>query len=95
MHRPRVRSQKNTGRAKNAASRCPAYFEKAQADFPEVELDASAIIRDSLFAIEFGENLGMQTIVIEGDAMHRAHQKPGASKALQLPTCASSPCPAQ
>jgi D-glycero-D-manno-heptose 1,7-bisphosphate phosphatase len=59
-------------------------FEQAQAQFPEIEPAASLIVGDSLSDIEFGRNLGMKTIFIQGDASHREYQKPGASKAASL-----------
>ena len=59
----------------------PGLFEQAKADFPEITPETSVIIGDSLSDIEFGHNLGMKTIFIEGDPEHR---KPGASKAAEL-----------
>lgn len=59
----------------------PGLFEQAKADFPEITPETSVIIGDSLSDIEFGHNLGMRTIFIEGDPEHR---KPGASKAAEL-----------
>ena len=59
----------------------PGLFEQAKADFPEITPEASLIIGDSLSDIEFGHNLGMKTVFIEGN---REHQKPGASKAAEL-----------
>ncbi len=58
----------------------PGLFRQAKADFPEIEAATSAIVGDSLSDIEFGKNLGMQTIFLEGD---RRHQKPGASQAAE------------
>jgi D-glycero-D-manno-heptose 1,7-bisphosphate phosphatase len=58
----------------------PGLFRRAKADFPEIEAATSAIVGDSLSDIEFGKNLGMQTIFLEGD---RQHQKPGASQAAE------------
>jgi len=45
------------------------------------------MIGDSLTDIEFGRNLGIRTILIEGDISHQ----PGASKAAELagPRCQS------
>jgi D-glycero-D-manno-heptose 1,7-bisphosphate phosphatase len=68
----------------NCRKPLPGLFEQAQAQFPEIEPATSLIIGDSLSDIEFGRNLGMRTIFIEGDATHRQHQKPGAQKAAEL-----------
>jgi D-glycero-D-manno-heptose 1,7-bisphosphate phosphatase len=59
----------------------PGLFEQAKADFPEITPETSVIIGDSLSDIEFGHNLGMKTVFIEGNP---EHQKPGASKAAEL-----------
>ena len=59
----------------------PGMFEQAQADFPEIEAATSLVIGDSLSDIEFGKNLGLRTIFIEGDPEHR---KAGAEKAAAL-----------
>jgi len=62
----------------------PGMFESARRDFPEIEAATSVMIGDSLSDIEFGKNLGMRTIFIEGDAESKANQKPGAEKAREL-----------
>lgn len=59
----------------------PGLFEQALHDFPELTATASVMIGDSLSDIEFGRNVGMRTIYIEGDAEHR---KPGWEKAAAL-----------
>jgi D-glycero-D-manno-heptose 1,7-bisphosphate phosphatase len=59
----------------------PGMFEQAQADFPGIEAATSLVIGDSLSDIEFGKNLGLPTIFIEGDPEHR---KAGAEKAAAL-----------
>ena len=59
----------------------PGLFEQAKADFPEITPETSVVLGDSLSDIEFGHNLGMKTIFIEGDPEHR---KPGAEKAIAL-----------
>ena len=64
----------------NCRKPLPGLFEQAQRDFPEVIPETSLIIGDSLSDIEFGRNLGLQTIFIEG---HKEHQKPGANQAQQ------------
>jgi D-glycero-D-manno-heptose 1,7-bisphosphate phosphatase len=68
----------------------PGLFEQAKADFPEITPETSVIIGDSLSDIEFGHNLGMKTIFIEGDPEHR---KPGAEKAIALARESSSSLP--
>jgi D-glycero-D-manno-heptose 1,7-bisphosphate phosphatase len=65
----------------NCRKPLPGMFEQAQADFPEISASSSVIIGDSLSDIEFGSNLGLKTIFIEGNV---EHQKPGASKAGQI-----------
>ena len=59
----------------------PGLYEQAKADFPGITPETSVIIGDSLSDIEFGHNLGLKTIFIEGN---REHQKPGASRAAEL-----------
>ena len=68
----------------------PGLFEQAKADFPEITPETSVIIGDSLSDIEFGHNLGMKTVFIEGDPEHR---KPGAEKAIALAHESSSSLP--
>jgi D-glycero-D-manno-heptose 1,7-bisphosphate phosphatase len=62
----------------------PGMFEAARRDFPEIEAGTSAMVGDSLSDIEFGKNLGMRTVFIEGDTEARAHQKPGAVRAKEI-----------
>jgi D-glycero-D-manno-heptose 1,7-bisphosphate phosphatase len=59
----------------------PGLFEQSVAQFPDISAETSVMIGDSLSDIEFGRNLGMKTIFIEGDPNH---QKPGAASAAQL-----------
>ncbi len=59
----------------------PGLFEQARTDFPEITPESSAIVGDSLSDMEFGLNLGLKTIFIEGNS---EHQKPGALKAMEL-----------
>jgi D-glycero-D-manno-heptose 1,7-bisphosphate phosphatase len=68
----------------NCRKPLPGLFEQAKADFPEIDAATSLVIGDSLSDIEFGRNLGMKTIFIEGDAYAQQHQKPGAQKAAEL-----------
>jgi D-glycero-D-manno-heptose 1,7-bisphosphate phosphatase len=56
----------------------PGLFNQAQADFPDVAAQSSAIIGDSWSDIEFGRRLGMLTVFIDGDP---TLQKPGAEAA--------------
>jgi D-glycero-D-manno-heptose 1,7-bisphosphate phosphatase len=68
----------------NCRKPLPGLFEQARQQFPKIEAATSVVIGDSLSDIEFGRNLGMHTIFIEGDESHRHHQKPGAQKAAGL-----------
>jgi D-glycero-D-manno-heptose 1,7-bisphosphate phosphatase len=65
----------------NCRKPLPGLFEQAQADFPEITPATSLIIGDSLSDIEFGQNLGLKTIFIEGSG---ENQKPGGQKAQEL-----------
>ena len=65
----------------NCRKPLPGLFEQAQADFPEIAADASAMVGDSLSDIEFGRRLGMHTVFVDGDP---ARQKPGARTAAGL-----------
>ena len=62
----------------------PGMFEAARQDFPQIEAETSVMVGDSLSDIEFGKNVGMRTVFIEGDAEAKAYQKPGAVKAAAL-----------
>lgn len=64
----------------NCRKPLPGLFEQAQADFPDLSAETSAIIGDSWSDIEFGRRLGMFTIFIDGDP---ALQKPGAESARE------------
>ena len=59
----------------------PGLFEQARTEFPDITPETSLIIGDSLSDIEFGTNLNLDTVFIEGDPQHR---KPGAEKAAAL-----------
>ena len=74
----------------NCRKPLPGLFEQAQADFPEIAPAASVIIGDSLSDIEFGRNLGMRTVFIEGDPEHR---KAGAERAAELADFVASSLP--
>lgn len=56
-------------------------FDQAVADFKNIAAARSVMIGDSLVDIQFGQRLGMKTILIAGPAEHRA---PGAEKAAEL-----------
>ncbi len=66
----------------------PGLFEQARALHPEIDFTASLIIGDSLSDMEAGQQLGMQTIFIKGQA---ETQKAGAAKAEAMAgACAAS-----
>lgn len=71
----------------------PGMFEAARRDFPEIEAGTSVMVGDSLSDIEFGKNVGMRTIFIEGDSEAKAHQKPGAVKAKEIADQAADTLP--
>ena len=62
----------------------PGLFEQARSQFPDISADTSVMIGDSLSDMEFGRNLGMRTIFVEGDEDAKAHRKAGAEKAAEL-----------
>jgi D-glycero-D-manno-heptose 1,7-bisphosphate phosphatase len=49
----------------------PGMFEQALRDFPEISAECSVMVGDSLSDIEFGRNLGIPTVWIEGDIESR------------------------
>lgn len=59
----------------------PGLYERACAKFADVTAESSVMIGDSWSDIEFGRNVRMRTIFIEGDA---ARQKPGAERARKF-----------
>jgi D-glycero-D-manno-heptose 1,7-bisphosphate phosphatase len=65
----------------NCRKPLPGLFEQAVAEFPDIVAATSAMVGDSLSDIEFGRNLGMQTVFVEGDS---ERQKLGAEKAGEL-----------
>ncbi len=65
----------------NCRKPLPGLFEQAQAQYPQITAETSAMIGDSLSDIKFGRQLGMLTVFIEGDPMRR---KPGAEAAADL-----------
>jgi D-glycero-D-manno-heptose 1,7-bisphosphate phosphatase len=74
----------------NCRKPLPGLFEQAQGEFSGIQPSGSLIIGDSLSDIEFGRNVGMKTIFIEGDPEHR---KPGAEKAATLADSTASSLP--
>lgn len=62
----------------------PGLFEQAQARYPKISASRSVMIGDSLSDIEFGSNIGMRTIFVDGN---RTTQKSGAERARTLATC--------
>ncbi|MGD0891154.1 MAG: HAD family hydrolase [Terracidiphilus sp.] len=65
----------------NCRKPLPGLFDQAVADFPDIVAATSAIVGDSLSDIEFGRNLGMLTVFVEGDPERR---KPGAEAAGKM-----------
>jgi D-glycero-D-manno-heptose 1,7-bisphosphate phosphatase len=65
----------------NCRKPLPGLFEQATADFKDISAAKSVMIGDSLVDMEFGNRLGMKTILIVGPEEHRA---PGAEKAEEL-----------
>jgi hypothetical protein len=68
----------------NCRKPLPGLFQQAQAQFPDIQAETSVMIGDSLSDIEFGRNLGMTTIFIEGDPKARENRKPGAQRGSDL-----------
>lgn len=56
-------------------------FLQAQKDFPDITAANSLMIGDSKSDVEFGRNVGMKTVWIDGDP---ARRKPGTEKAAEL-----------
>lgn len=50
----------------NCRKPAPAMALKAQSDFPAIDFQTSIMVGDSVSDLEFGQNLGMYTILIEG-----------------------------
>lgn len=50
----------------NCRKPAPAMALKAQQDFPNINFSASIMVGDSVSDIEFGQNLGMYTVLITG-----------------------------
>ena len=65
----------------NCRKPLPGLFEQAVAKFPDITAETSVMIGDSLSDIEFGRNLGMRAIYIDGN---EEHHKPGGDEAAKL-----------
>jgi D-glycero-D-manno-heptose 1,7-bisphosphate phosphatase len=65
----------------NCRKPLPGMFEQAQRDFPEINAETSAMVGDSLSDIVFGRQLGMRTVLVEGDPEMR---RPGTEAAVEL-----------
>jgi D-glycero-D-manno-heptose 1,7-bisphosphate phosphatase len=68
----------------NCRKPLPGLFQQAQSQFPDIRPETSLMIGDSLSDIEFGRNLGMTTIFIEGHAGSRENQKSGGQRAAEI-----------
>jgi D-glycero-D-manno-heptose 1,7-bisphosphate phosphatase len=55
----------------NCRKPLPGLFEQARARYPEITAATSVMIGDSLSDMEFGRQLGMATVLVEGDAKRR------------------------
>jgi D-glycero-D-manno-heptose 1,7-bisphosphate phosphatase len=56
----------------NCRKPLPGMFEQAVADFPEICAQTSVMIGDSLVDMEFGQRLGMRTILIQDGGLEGA-----------------------
>jgi D-glycero-D-manno-heptose 1,7-bisphosphate phosphatase len=65
----------------NCRKPLPGLFLDAKADSPEISAETSVMIGDSLSDIEFGRQLGMRTILVQGDP---SRQKASAKLAGEL-----------
>jgi D-glycero-D-manno-heptose 1,7-bisphosphate phosphatase len=76
----------------NCRKPLPGLFEQAVAEFPEIAAATSVMIGDSKVDVEFGRNLGMTVVFIDGDPKR---QKPGNEAAggladLRFPSLAEA-----
>jgi D-glycero-D-manno-heptose 1,7-bisphosphate phosphatase len=67
----------------NCRKPLPGLYQQAAAQFPAIKPEESVMVGDSLCDMEFGRNLGMKTILVEGNPERRA---PGAEEAERLAT---------
>jgi D-glycero-D-manno-heptose 1,7-bisphosphate phosphatase len=72
----------------NCRKPLPGLFEQAAIDFPEIQAANSVMIGDSLVDIEFGNRLGMRTILVDGDAVQPIPPTEKAAQRADL-RCAS------
>lgn len=68
----------------NCRKPLPGLFQQAQSQFPDIQSETSLMVGDSLSDVEFGRNLGMATIFIQGETKARENRKPGAQKAAEM-----------
>lgn len=82
IHQKMIQEIEATGGRIDAVYHCPdlssvvnncrkpalAMALKAQADFPSINFQTSIMVGDSVSDLEFGQNLGMYTVLIEGKA---------------------------
>ncbi len=62
----------------NCRKPLPGLYQQAAAQFPAIKPEECVMVGDSLCDMEFGRNLGMKTILVEGNPERRA---PGAEEA--------------
>jgi D-glycero-D-manno-heptose 1,7-bisphosphate phosphatase len=74
----------------NCRKPLPGLYDQAAAKFPTIKPEESVMIGDSLTDMEFGRNLGMKTIFVEGNSERRA---PGAERAGILATRVAATLP--
>lgn len=74
----------------NCRKPLPSLFIKAAEDFKDISADSSVMIGDSLSDMQFGCNLGMQTVYIENNSDSRKMDTP-AAKSLASICCRSLP----
>jgi len=72
----------------NCRKPLPGLYEQAAAQSPSIAPETSVMIGDSLSDIEFGRNVGMATIFVEGGAQQR-ESGAGEAAALADVRCAS------
>ncbi len=68
----------------NCRKPLPGLFMQAADKFPEITAERSIMIGDSLSDIEFGRRLGMRTVFIDGDSIHRKSGAEGARESASL-----------
>ena len=68
----------------NCRKPLPGLFDQAVAQFPHITATTSVMIGDSLSDMEFGRNLGMATILVEGGPHQRESGAEAAAKLADL-----------